>query len=170
MYWYGNLPCFGVLEGYTSSLAVFLVVIAIFRITNELLWCSITRLANLGKICSIIIVIVVWVAIDITIYDSIITIEHCCWLAPACRLLPLLLFDLLEFSSSVLNVRLLRMCLLLYLACFDRISGEKVAWNVVLNAYVWCMLHLFEMLEAARLQEVNIFFWILRLCFWWFKV
>ena len=47
------------------------------------------------------------------------------------------------------------------LARLNRVRGEKVTHNVVLNSYVWCVFHSFDVLETSCLYKVEVLFGIL---------
>ena len=48
------------------------------------------------------------------------------------------------------------------LARLNRVSGEKVTNNIVLDSNVWCVFHSLDVLEASCLYKVEVLFGILR--------
>lgn len=47
------------------------------------------------------------------------------------------------------------------LARLDRVSGEKVTNNIVLDSNIWCVFHSLDVLEASCLYKVEVLFGIL---------
>ena len=58
--------------------------------------------------------------------------------------------------GSILDLGFLWMSCLVYLPCLYRVNRKEVAWNIVFNSNVGRMFHLFEMLVASSLDEVEI--------------
>jgi hypothetical protein len=75
-------------------------------------------------------------------------------LATPCCHCDLALSDLLKLSCAVLHFGLL------WMGCFGDLSGlnafdcEKVSWNVVVNADIWSVFHLFQVHQTFGFDKV----------------
>ena len=75
----------------------------------------------------------------------------------------LFLCRLLEFYCSIFCLLFLGMRLFRELSSLYGVDAKKVTWDVIQYTDIWSMLHLFEVHEALGLDEVQVFFGVLRL-------